>query len=282
MVSKKELLEQATHKTLEEARKRGLDAPEEAELVAQSQRIIEDIFLSTSWKEIEADEDKPKPVTVVWRHRTAEDQEADWRSMRFAKAELQNAVERYLDAPWLQCQAIDWLALNLLTYAAYQTTLDSVRARTLPMGRYLSLKMDSTGFRIGAELWRAALFLLKCVAWIIIFAATSPASPLGPLIWISLTLWWLWRKWAIRRKNKNRLTSMFNAYATFSATDQDWQEVWKALEESHEQGTIWDSVIYRLVEERRQSTLHVDKTPVPPPSGVVIGGIEPEPPASVL
>lgn len=281
MVSKKELLEHAVHKALEEAQRRGLDALEKEELVAQAQIIIEGMFLSTGWKEIEAGEDEPKPLTA-WRHRTVEDQEADWRSMSFAKAELQNAVERYLGAPWLQCREIDWLALNLLTYAAYQATLESIRSRTLPMGRYLSRKMDSTGLRIGAELWRAALFLLKCAAWLIIFAATSPASPLGPLIWIFLTLGWLWRKWTIRKKNKNRLDSMRNTYATFSAVDQSWQEAWKALEKSRKQGAIWDSAIYRLVEERRQQTLHPDKTLNSPPNRVVIGGLESEPPTSVL
>lgn len=282
MISKKELLEYATHKALEEARRRGLEASDKEQLVAQTQNIIEDLFLSTGWKEIEAGEDKPEPMTV-WRHRTVEDQEADWRSMSFAKAELQNAVERYLDAPWLQCREIDWLALNLLAYAAYQATLDLVRTRTLPMGRYLSLKMDSTGFRIGAELWRAALFLLKCIAWIIVFAATSPASPLGPLLWIFLTLGWLWRKWVIRKKNRNTLDSMFNTYATFSAVDQNWQEVWKALEKSRELGAAWDSMIYRLVEERRRQTPQTEKElNSPPGKEVVIGELQPEPPASVL
>lgn len=281
MVRKKELLEYAAHKALEETQRRGLETSDKEQLVAQAQNIIEDLFLSTGWKEIEAGEDKPEPLTV-WRHRTIDDQEADWRSMSFAKAELQNAVERYLDAPWLQCREIDWLALNLLTYAAYQATLDSVRTRTLPMGRYLSRKMDSTGFRIGAELWRAALFLLKCIAWIIIFAATSPASPLGPLIWIFLTLGWLWRKWTIRKKNKNTLDSMRNTYATFSAADQNWQEAWKALEESREQGAVWDGLIYRLVEERRQQILHPDKIPDSLPNRVAMGGLESEPPNPVL
>jgi hypothetical protein len=252
MVSKEDLLKYATDQAIEEANRRHLDSLATKELLAEAREIIEDIFLSINWTKAQRDTANSKNSLATWRHRTVDDRESDWRYLSFAKTELQHAAERYLQASWLHCQTLDWLVLNTLTYGDYLAMLDTIRARTMPLSRYQSRKSGKANFRVLAELWRAALLILKITAWFIIFAAVSPASPIGPLLWIALTGWWLWRKWAIRKRNTAILKAMFSTYTTLSTTYQGWPRMWEELKKSQELGALWNSLVYRLVEEKMQ------------------------------
>ncbi|ADE16921.1 conserved hypothetical protein [Nitrosococcus halophilus Nc 4] len=253
MVTKAELLKQATHQALIEANKRHLGNSAKEQLQTEAQAIIADIFRSIHWRNTENDPEVPQKPLTAWHHRTMSDRETDWRYLNFDKEELQQAAERYLQAPWLHFPELDWLLLNTLVYGDYLTTLDTVRARTMPFSRYESKKSGKTSFRMLAEVWRGALLILKITAWFIIFAAVSPASPIGPLIWIGITGWWLWRKWAIRRKNNTLLNSMFSAYGMLNITEKNWPKIHENLERSQELGAIWNPTIYPLVEERRRA-----------------------------
>ncbi|ABA56761.1 hypothetical protein Noc_0231 [Nitrosococcus oceani ATCC 19707] len=252
MVTKAELLTQTAQQASIEANKRHLNDSATEQLQAEAQAIVKDIFRSIGWENSEnVPEIPPNPLTA-WHHRTLNDRELDWRNLNFAQEELQQAAGRYLRAPWLHCRELDWLVLNTLIYGDYLAALDTIRARTMPFSRYQSRKSGKTGFRVLTEAWRGALLLLKIAAWFIIFAAVSPASPLGPLIWIGMTGWWLWRKWMIRRKNNALLKSMFSAYGALSPTHLDWPRIWEGLEKSQALGAVWNNMIYPLVEMRMQ------------------------------
>jgi hypothetical protein len=240
MVNKEELLKHATGQAVEEAKRRNLDALATKELLAEAQEITEGMFLSIGWTHTKGDPPHSKKPVTIWRHRTLNDLELDWRYLSFAKAELQRAAERYLQASWLHCQKLDWLVLNTLTYEDYLAALDAVRIRTMPFSRYQASKSGSVSFRVLTELWRAALLILKITAWLIIFAAVSPASPIGPLLWIGLSGWWLWRK------------AMFSAYTALNIAHQNWPVMWEELKKSQELGALWNSLIYQLVEKKMQ------------------------------
>lgn len=252
MINKKDLLKHATDQAVEEAKRLNLDSLSTQELLAEARKIIEDIFLSINWTEIRNDGMSSKNPLATWRPRTPNDRESDWRYLNVAKADLQQATERYLHTPWLHYQELDWLVLNTLTYRDYLTALDSIRARTMPLSRYQSRKSGNISFRVLAELWRAALLVLKITAWLIIFAALSPLSPIGPLLWIGLTIGWLFRKWFIWKKNNSLLKSMYSTYTALGSACQNWPSVWEVLKESQAQGAPWNSLVYRLVKGKMQ------------------------------
>lgn len=250
MITKAELLKQAAQQASIEASKRHLDTSAAKQLQAEAQAIVEDIFRSIRWRKAESIPETPLKSLAAWHHRAVDEQELDWRHLSFAQEELQQAAERYLQAPWLYCPELDWLLLNTLVYGDYLTTLDVVRARTMPFSRYQSRKSGNTSFRVLAEMWRAALLVLKITAWFIIFAAVSPASPTGPLIWIGITGWWLWRKWAIRKRNHTLLKSMRSTYGVLSTISHNGLEIREKLKKSQELGAGWNSMVHPLVEER--------------------------------
>ncbi|ADJ27299.1 hypothetical protein [Nitrosococcus watsonii] len=254
MVTKTELLTQAAQQASIEADKRHLNDSAKKQLQTEAQAIIEDIFRSIGWKNAEKVPAIPSNSLTSWHHRTLNDRESDWRSLNFVQEELHQAARRYLRAPWLHCRELDWLILNTLVYGDYLAALDTIRARTMPFSRYQSSKSGKTGLRVLAEAWRVALLLLKIAAWFIIFAAVSPASPMGPLIWIGVTGGWLWRKWAIRRKNNALLKSMFSAYGALNPTHPDWPKIREGLKKSQALGAVWNNMIYPLVEMRMQKT----------------------------
>jgi hypothetical protein len=252
MVSKEELLKYATDQAVEETDRRNLDSLATKELLAEAREIIEGIFFSINWRETERNTVNSKNPLTTWRHRTLNDRETDWRYMSFANAELQHIAKRYLQASWLHCQTLDWLVLNTLAYGDYLAMLDRVRAHTMPLSHYQSRKSGKINFRVLAELWRAALLILKITAWFIIFAAVSPASPIGPLLWIGLTGWWLWRNWTTRKRNNTLLNAMFSTYTALSTTYQSWPKIREELKKSQELGALWNSLVYQLVEEKMQ------------------------------
>src|SRR5699024_10223680 len=118
------LLKHATDQAVEEAKRRNLDSLATQELLAEARKIVEDIFLSMNWTETRNDGMSSKNSLAAWRPRTPNDREPDWRYLNVAKADLQQATERYLHTSWLHYQELDWLVLITLTYRDYLTTLD--------------------------------------------------------------------------------------------------------------------------------------------------------------
>src|SRR5690625_1858443 len=107
MISKKSLLKHTADQAMKEAKKRKLDSLATQELLAESRKIIEDIFLSVNWTEARSDGSSSKDPLIVWRPRTPNDREPDWRSLNVEKTDLRQATERYLHTPWLHYQELD-------------------------------------------------------------------------------------------------------------------------------------------------------------------------------
>ena len=236
-----------------EAEKRGLAEYESEELISEATEIVEDIFGAITWERVENGVIKSRDAIVIWRHRTINDQKDDWRYMGFARSELQNAAERYLGKPWLHCREIDWLIVNVLVYAEYQATLDFVRARMMPLSRYITGKIGSGAAVAWSLLWRCVVTGLKWLIWLGIFVLSFELSPIAPIALGILTVWWQWRNWKARKKFERVLSSMTKTYASLSTISQSWRVVWDELQKSREAGAVWDGIVYRLVEDRMRA-----------------------------
>jgi len=252
MVRKDDLLKAVLERAcLEVKRREGLDAEED--LRQEAADIVDDLFSAITWETVEGDIIKSTDSIATWRHRGANDLESDWRYMQFARADLQNAAERYLERPWLHCRELDWLIVNTLIYAECEATLDFFRAGIMPLSRYISKKAGNTKLQISSFAWRFILFLIKWLAWLGILVVTFEFSLVASIVWIGITLIWQWRKWKAQKKLDDVMAAMIATYATLNTVSQSWLVVWEALKKSRDAGAVWDGIVYRLVEERIRS-----------------------------
>lgn len=72
-----------------------------------------------------------------WRHRTREDIEADLAYLEINRAEILSALSDYLADDSLRSGEIDWLFLNVLTYAEYVATVSEIRKRLMGIYKYV-------------------------------------------------------------------------------------------------------------------------------------------------
>lgn len=239
MVTRDDLLRLVGDRARDEASQRGLDADRTDELVGEATAIVDDFFESLTWQRVENGVIKSRDSLRVWRHRTVSDEEDDWRHMGFARAELQNAAERYLDRPWLHCREIDWLVVDVLVYAEYQATLDFLRVRTTPLTRYLAKKLGTTSSSAWSIIWRVLVTSVKWAVWCgLAVVAALVASPAGPIALVTVTALWLVWKWRSRNRLNALLAAMLRAYAHLSTVSQGWQVVWQELNSSRKQGAV--------------------------------------------
>lgn len=142
----------------------------------------------------------------------------------------------------MQSNKMDWLILNVLTYAEYQAFVDQVRSRTMRLEDYVLLRTSGKKkapfdyFEIGV-----ALGLLCGLTW------------LWPPLGVAYALYFCWQKWKhriARRKIEALQNTKSLTYGTFSTVSQSWQLVWDELLKGREQGIVWDGIVYRLAEDR--------------------------------
>jgi hypothetical protein len=237
----------------QEAEHRGLNASAANYLSEQARDIVESMFEAIRRREGEASMSEP---TTYWRHRNLAELNEDWRQLEFDREELRSAAERYVDRPWMQLRALDWLILNSLTYAELLATIEVIRARTMPLSRYVALKSGSTTGSVASALWRTIMVVLKWGVWFLLFSISLSAEPYAPLALIGVTAWWLWKRYSAKRKIDDLLASMQGTYAALSSISNSWAVIAEELKKSRDKGAVWDGIVYRLVEERTLKEQH--------------------------
>jgi hypothetical protein len=218
-------------------------------LVAAATDIIDDLFMSIICVKMQNNEKSIGPASE-WPHRSVNDMEADWRHMRFSRAELRNAAEHYLERPLLRYRELDWLIVNALTYADCLAALDSFRSRIMPFSRCLLKRLPGIRWEASSAQWRLIAFLVKWLLWLVIFILSFTFTYVAPIAWIVVTVLWQWRKWAAQKKFNNLMATMIAAYETMNTSGLNWRRVRDALHKSRDAGAVWDDMIYRLIEDR--------------------------------
>ncbi len=251
-ITKAALLKQSKEKAELEAARREASEYETEDLVNQAQDIVEDIFYALDWTNVEDGIIKSNDPITEWHNRSLDDIENDWKYLSISRAEIQNAAERYLERPWLRSKYIDWLILNVLTYAEYQATFNVVRSKLQPLSLYIAQKSDSKLGLFASIVWRIFVFIFKWLIWLSLFVASFIIAPYGPIAIGGITAWWIWRKISAKRKIEELMASMFSTYSGFATLSQSWTLVWDELIKSRDKGAVWDGVVYRLVEDRKQ------------------------------
>jgi hypothetical protein len=256
MVKRDDLLRFVDDRARGEASRRGLDEYGTEDLIDEAKAIVDGFFEGLIWETVENGVTQSRDSLRIWRHRTTSDQENDWRYMTFARAELQHVAERYLDRPWLHCREIDWLIVNVLTYAEYQATLDTFRANVMPFTRYFAGKLGTTSSAAWSITWRVLVTGGKWAIWCgLAVVAAIVAAPAGPIALVVVTAGWLFRKWRARNKLNAILAAMLRTYSHLSTVSQGWEALWQELNYSRGQGAVWDGIVYHLVEDRMRTPI---------------------------
>jgi hypothetical protein len=249
MISKASLLKDIREKAQLEAKKRMLDEYETSDLVSSAEQMVEDFFGAITWTKVVGGTIQSKDSVDTWHHRQYHEFDSDWRCLEIDRHELQAIADRYLEMPWMSCSKMDWLILNVLTYAEYQGFVDALRSRTLSIEDYVSLRVGRVK-SLGSKVTNSIIFALKWVLWVAIVCGLFWVWwPLG-VCWLVYVGWGAWKRRAALKKISYVMQSLGGTYSTLSTVSQSWTIVWDQLNKSRSDGVVWDGVVYRLVEDR--------------------------------
>jgi len=185
-----------------------------------------------------------------WRHRTLSDVEADLAYLEIDRTAILNALSEYLSNSAIRTREIDWLFLNLLTYAEYVATVSEVRKKLQGIEAYVKALYPPKAEHItsiavhASRPWQALTVLV----------VSAFALLIHPLLGIGVAA--ISIAWYIKRKNgiariDSLLSSMMRTYASLNTVDLSWAHVSRALEDSRRDGAIWDASLFRLAESRQ-------------------------------
>ena len=185
-----------------------------------------------------------------WRHRTTQDIEVDLAYLEIHRPAILAALSEYLADISIQTREIDWLLLNLLTYAEYIATVSEIRKELLGIDEYVKRlhppQVDHT----------PSISNLVSRPWRTIFASTATVISLliHPALGVGVGAISMYA--SLKRKKGTEkvnavLSAMLQTYASFNTVDLSWTHVSRLLEESRKAGVVWDASLFRLAEIRQ-------------------------------
>lgn len=185
-----------------------------------------------------------------WRHRSTQDIEADLAYLEINRPEVLAALSDYLAEPLLQTREIDWLFLNLLTYAEYMATLAEIRKKLLGVDAYVKSLHPPRAEHISS----ISQFSWRPWQYVSFSVATAGSFLIHPALAIgigALFFNWHWQRKKGVAKIDSVLSAMLTTYASFNTVDVSWSHVYRALEQSRLEGAVWDASLFKLAEVRR-------------------------------
>jgi len=187
-----------------------------------------------------------------WRHRTAPDIETDLAYLEIDRLGILVALSDYLADTSLRTQEIDWLFLNLLTYAEYVATVAEIRKKFMGIDEYVKSLHPPQGdhvpsiSKLASRPWRTLFASGATVLSLLVHPAL--AACVGAIFVYGHTK----RKKAIEKIDA-LLSAMLGAYASFNTVDLSWSHVSRVLDESRRAGAVWDASLFKLAEARQSA-----------------------------
>jgi hypothetical protein len=223
---------------------------DKAEFKGRLEEIVNDIFDSLRFTTVRNNLVEGTSTLDEWKHRSIDEIETDWAWLEIDRSRLQNALERYLDLNSIRSKNMDWLFIDVLTYAEYIATIDVVRRQLLDSEKFIKQKGGATGkshnFDVGKMLKRWWHWPLN----IIILSLSFVFFPIGPLVFSAYIAWRIFRKNKRIEKINGIFESMLQTYQSINTASLGWQSFQNSLNLSKERGAIWDSSVFNLVERR--------------------------------
>jgi len=185
-----------------------------------------------------------------WRHRTALDIETDLAYLEIDRLGILAALSDYLADTSLRTLEIDWLFLNLLTYAEYVATVAEIRKKFLGIDGYEKSLHPPRGDHVpsisnlASRPWQT--LLASGTTGLSLLVHPALAAGVGAIFIYGYRK----RKKAIEKIDAV-LSAMLGTYASFNTVDLSWSHVSRVLDESRQQGAVWDASLFKLAEVRQ-------------------------------
>ncbi len=185
-----------------------------------------------------------------WRHRMTQDVESDLAYLEIHRPAILAALSDYLADSSLRTREIDWLFLNLLTYAEYIATVAEIRKKLLGVDDYIKSLHPPKADHV------PTISALASRPWLTVVAvgATALSIFIHPVIAIGVGALAIYRHMK-RKQSLARIDAVLNAmlrtYASFNTVDVSWSHVSRTLEQSRLEGAVWDASLFKLAEARQ-------------------------------
>lgn len=212
--------------------------------------IANQVFDSLRWTQVNGGKVEDVFCLDNWMHRTPKDIEADLAYLEINRAEVLSALSKYLADASSKTSELDWLFLNVLTYAEYIATVSEIRKSFLGVDGYINTlhppKATHTACisDVAARPWRT-------VTAVGITAIAAFVHPLLALGIGSVSIYQhMKRKKGVAQINRV-LEAMLRTYLSCNTVDLSWSQVAATLDESRRVGALWDASLFRLAEVRQ-------------------------------
>ena len=214
--------------------------------------IVNQVFDSLRWTNVKDGTIQEVSCLDTWRHRTLQDIESDLAYLEITRTEILSALSRYLATPSLQTRELDWLFLNVLTYAEYVATIIEIRKKLLGINGFIKSIHPPKAEHLpnidefASHTWKSAIAVVLTV----LSAFIHPLFALAVGSWVAYSYI---RKAKMVKEVNSTLASMLRTYASFNTVDMSWSHISKELEESRQNGAVWDASLFRLAESRQNA-----------------------------
>jgi hypothetical protein len=204
---------------------------------AVAQKVVDRVFDSMRRLNVQSGIVQDYSTPDEWRHRTTQDVESDLSYLEIHRPEILAALSDYLADCSLRTREIDWLFLNLLTYAEYIATLAEVRKKLLGVDAYIKSLHPPKSEHI------PSIAALASRPWQTVIAAGAVAlsfvlHPALAIVVGAVFFYWHWQRKIGIANIDSLLTVMLSTYGSFNTVDLSWLHVSRTLEQSRLEGCI--------------------------------------------
>ncbi len=218
-----------------------------------AQKLVDQVFGSLRLMNVKEGIVQDFSSPDEWRHRTTQDIETDLAYLEIHRPGISSALSDYLADNSLHTKEIDWLFLNLLTYAEYVATVAEVRKKLMGVEGYIKSLHPPKGdhipsiSRLTSRPWQTLLASGTTLLALLVHPAL--AAGVG-----AFCVYGYWKRKKGIKEADNVLYAMFITYASFNTVDFSWSHVSRTLEDSRQKGAIWDASVFKLAEVRQRTT----------------------------
>jgi len=207
---------------------------------------------------------------VIWTHgdpqRALTDGYTSDKHLQFERGDLWHQIAKYLERPWLQSPALEWLLVDAMIYHELVQFADAIKLE-MPGGGYFKAEGNLEKMNLIRIKWRlrvlavkAAIFLgTPAVAvWWAFKQGNADAAFVSGAAYIALMIvWTIWervRRLVWKPKKSQHETAlelwgeMSNVYKLLNPPIINPTLVKEALIKTKEKGAVWDTAAYTLVE----------------------------------
>jgi hypothetical protein len=182
------------------------------------------VFDSLRWTTVRRGVVEDVAPLKSWTHRGLQDIEADLAYLEIHRPDILSALSAYLSDGSAQSKNLDWLFLNVLTYAEYVATASEFRKKLLGIDGYIKSIHPPRSEHV-PSVARFAACPWRVVGALVMTGLSALAHPLLALVVASAALYAHRQRSKGIRRLDDVLEVMLRTYLSFNTADLSWSQV---------------------------------------------------------